>query len=89
MIDHARFARTNLEAIAAVCGLQVIGILPVLSAQLKHALHRSRDVLMQTVRKLDDDDGALARRPQQTPNDSATRLPAYFAKDDFHATKLA
>jgi hypothetical protein len=44
---------------------------------------------MQTVRKFDDDDRALTRWPQQTPNDSSTRLPAYFAKDDFHATKLA
>jgi len=64
MIDHARFARTNLEAIAAVCGLQVIGVLPILPAKLKHALHRRRDVLVQPISKLDDDDGALSRRSQ-------------------------
>jgi hypothetical protein len=69
--------------------LQVVGVEPVLPAQLKHALHRSRDVLMQTVGKLDDDDGALARRPQKTADDSTPGLTAYFAKDDFHASKLA
>jgi hypothetical protein len=64
MIDHARFARTNLEAIAAVCGLQVIGVLPIFSAKLKHALHGRRDILVQPISKLDDDDGALSRRSQ-------------------------
>jgi hypothetical protein len=36
-----------------------------------------------------DDDGALSRRPQKAPDHSSTRLAAYFAKDDFHDSKLA
>ena len=89
MIDDAGFGRTNLEAIAAIGGLQVIGVQPILPAQLKHTLHWSRDVLVQTVRELDDDDGTFAGRPQQAPDDGSTRLPAYFAKDDFHDPNLA
>ena len=59
LIDHARFVRTNFEPVAAVRGLQVIGVQPILPAKLKHALHRSRDVFVKPVGKLDDDDGAL------------------------------
>jgi len=44
---------------------------------------------MKPIRKLDDDDRALAGRAQQTPDNSSTRLSANFAKDDFHAPKLA
>jgi hypothetical protein len=44
---------------------------------------------VEPVGKLDDDDRALARWPQKTPDDGSPRLTAYFAKDDFHASKLA
>ncbi len=44
---------------------------------------------MKPVGELDDDHRALAWRPQKTPDDSSTRLTANFAKDDFHAPKLA
>ena len=86
LIDHARFAGANLQAIAAVCRLQVIRILP---AELQHTLDRSRDVLVQAIGELDHDDGALARGSQQTSDDGSTGLAANFAKDDFHAPKLA
>jgi hypothetical protein len=69
--------------------LEVIGVQPILPTKLKHALHRSRDVLVETVGKLDDDDGALSGRSQETPDDSSTGLTAYFAKDYFHASNLA
>ena len=71
----------DLEAVAAVCRLQIIRVLP---AELQNALHGGRDVLVEAVRKLDDDDGTLPRRPQEAPNYSAARASANFAKDDFH-----
>ena len=61
MIDDAGLAGANLEAIAAVGRLQVIGVLP---AELQNPLDGSRDVLMQSIGELDDDDGTLAWRSQ-------------------------
>jgi hypothetical protein len=86
LIDDAGLVGPNLEAVSAVRGLQVVG---VLSAKLKHALHRSGDVLVEPIRELDDDHRAFSGRAQQTPDYRSTRFAAYFAKDDFHASKLA
>jgi len=55
-----------------------------LPAKLENALHRSGHVLVEPIGELDDDDGTLPRRPQEAPDYSAARVPANFAKDDFH-----
>jgi len=60
-----------------------------LSAKLKNAFDRRGDVLVEPIGKLDDHDRALARRPQQAPDDRSTRVAAYFTEDDFHDPKLA
>jgi len=86
LIDDARLVRSDLEAIATVRGLQVIG---VLTAELEHTLDGCGHVFVQAVCELDDDDGALAWRTKQPPDDSAARFAAYFAEDHFHTTKLA
>jgi hypothetical protein len=86
LIDHPGFAGANLETIAAVGRLQVIGIA---TAKLQDTLHWGRHVLVKAIGELDHDDGALARWPQQTSNDGPSRLAANFTKDDFHAPKLA
>ena len=56
------FAAAHFEAIAAVDRLDVEDLA---AGDAENALHGRRHVLVHAVRELDDDDGALARRPNQ------------------------
>src|SRR5690606_22844597 len=63
----------HLEAVAAIGRLDIIRLL---AAEVENPLYRRRDVFMEAVGELDDEDRALTGRTQQTASD---RAPGFSA----------
>src|SRR5579872_3616990 len=77
------FSPAHLETIAAVDGLDVEDFAP---RDPQDALHGSGNVLVHPVRELDDDHGALARRPHE-PSTHSPRAPSELAQHHVHENK--
>ena len=60
-----------------------------MSYNTKHALHRRSDIFVQSIRKLNDDNGALAWGPQQPPNHRSAGLAPYLAKHNLHTSEVS
>lgn len=73
--------RAHLEPVAAIGRLDIIRLL---SAEVENPLYRRRDVFMEAVGELDDEDRALTGRTQQTASDRAPGFSADLFEDDIH-----
>lgn len=71
----------HLEAVAAIGRLDIIRLL---AAEVENPLYRRRDVFMEAVGELDDEDRALTGRTQQTASDRAPGFSADLFEDDIH-----
>jgi hypothetical protein len=76
----------DFEAVTTVRGLQVVHLA---TSQPKDPLHRGRHVLVETVWKLDHDDGTLSWCPQETAHDGSPGLTPHLAQYDLHTEEAS
>ena len=72
---------TDFQAVAAVRGLQEEHFV---AHQAQNALHRGGDILMKTVRELDDYHRAAARRANEAAGDDPASFAPKLAQYDVH-----
>lgn len=85
--EYGGLSRADLEAVAAVRGLQVVNFFAACEA--KDALDRCGHVLVEAVREFNNDDSALARCAKEPAHNCTAGLAPNFAKYNLHTTTLA